>query len=505
MKRIILTLSLIWAAILSYAQGTSLTRSEATDILLGECISQARSSMPMDFGAYSIDDIKLTKTSVTYSNTIPDKAAFNQSKSQAENLKVNTLTSFLSQKNQLLLTFMMCIESNRSLRYEYSCPAAGASFHFDITPSEMKELYDIGTITNAYRKEVITTYLENVSETPFTIDNDVYSPVIFVEGSVKNEMDGVGDYETFFRDILSESIQNHEGGAIFPAIAVYLGVGLNEVLTDKTGESITLKIRYSELVDLYKRVSSTYGTAQTNFMDDIVIDDLDDEPIPFQLVEVKPSFQGGDANKFSTWVNTQLQYPKIAKDNDVQGRVTLQFTVDVDGSVTNVKVLRGVDPSLDNEAMRVVRMSPKWTPGRQKGKPVRVTYTFPVIFQLTDNSQGRSSVVPAPSNRIETNDHKWEVLSVEIRDDCTYIHKTVTPKSSPTAVWSEATEFIEDVQTGKKYYLTNSTIGTTSLATTLNGKNPLNFTETYPALPASVQYINISSGSQYYVKNLKIR
>lgn len=128
MKRIILTLSLIWASILSYAQGTSLTQSEATDILLDECISQARSSMPMDFGAYSIDDIKLTKTSVTYSNTILDEAAFNQSKSQLENLKVNILTSFQSQKNQLLLLFIMCIESNRSLRYEYSCPAAGASF-----------------------------------------------------------------------------------------------------------------------------------------------------------------------------------------------------------------------------------------------------------------------------------------------------------------------------------------------------------------------------------------
>ena len=389
MKRIILTLSLIWAFILSYAQGTSLTQSEATDILLGECISQSRSSMPMDFGAYSIDDIKLTKTSVTYSNTILDEAAFNQSKSQLENLKVNTLTSFQSQKNQLLLLFIMCIESNRSLRYEYSCPAAGASFHFDITPSDMKELYDIGAITDAFRKDVVTKYLETVSETPFTIDSDVYSQVIFLESSVKDDMDGVGDYETFFRNILSESFQNHEAGVIFPAIALYLGVGLNEVLTDQTGESVTLKIRYSELVDLYKSVSSTTGTAQTNFIDDIVIEDLGDEPIPFQLVEVKPSFQGGDANKFSTWVNTQLKYPDIAKNNGIQGRVTLQFTVDVDGSVTNVKVLRGVDPSLDNEALRVVRLSPKWTPGRQKGKPVRVTYTFPVIFQLTDNSQGK--------------------------------------------------------------------------------------------------------------------
>ena len=106
------------------------------------------------------------------------------------------------------------------------------------------------------------------------------------------------------------------------------------------------------------------------------------EAIPFQLVEEKPSFNGGDANEFSKWVNSKLQYPEIAKENGVQGRVTLQFTVNPDGSVSNVKVLRGVDSSLDKEAVRVVSMSPKWKPGKQRDRAVKVTYTFPVIFQL---------------------------------------------------------------------------------------------------------------------------
>ena len=109
---------------------------------------------------------------------------------------------------------------------------------------------------------------------------------------------------------------------------------------------------------------------------------VEEEAIPFQLVEEKPSFQGGDANTFSTWVNGRLEYPEIAKENGVQGRVTLQFTVEKDGSVTKVKVLRGVDPSLDKEAVRVVSMSPKWKPGKQRDRAVPVTYTFPVIFQL---------------------------------------------------------------------------------------------------------------------------
>lgn len=111
-------------------------------------------------------------------------------------------------------------------------------------------------------------------------------------------------------------------------------------------------------------------------------EEVDEAPVPFFAVEEKPLFNGGDANEFSKWVNSNLNYPSIAQDNGVEGRVTLQFTVNPDGSVSNVKVLRGVDSSLDNEAVRVVSMSPKWTPGRQRDRAVKVTYTFPVIFKL---------------------------------------------------------------------------------------------------------------------------
>ena len=115
---------------------------------------------------------------------------------------------------------------------------------------------------------------------------------------------------------------------------------------------------------------------------EVVEEAVEEEAIPFQLVEEKPSFNGGDANEFSKWVNSKLVSPEIAKENGVQGRVTLSFTVEKDGSVTNVRVLRGVDPSLDDEAVRVVKSSPKWKPGKQRDRTVKVTYTFPVIFQL---------------------------------------------------------------------------------------------------------------------------
>lgn len=118
------------------------------------------------------------------------------------------------------------------------------------------------------------------------------------------------------------------------------------------------------------------------YVEEVQEEVVEEEAIPFQLVEEKPKFQGGDANAFSAWVAKNLNYPEIAKENGVQGRVMLQFTVNPNGSVSDVKVLRGIDPSLDKEAVRVVSSSPKWTPGRQRDRAVKVTYTFPVIFQL---------------------------------------------------------------------------------------------------------------------------
>ncbi len=102
----------------------------------------------------------------------------------------------------------------------------------------------------------------------------------------------------------------------------------------------------------------------------------------FFIVEDMPTFQGKDVNAFRDWVAKRLKYPEIAAENGIQGRVYVQFVVEPDGHVDNVKVIRGVDPSLDAEAVRVVKSSPRWTPGKQRGKPVRVAYTIPIVFVL---------------------------------------------------------------------------------------------------------------------------
>ena len=101
----------------------------------------------------------------------------------------------------------------------------------------------------------------------------------------------------------------------------------------------------------------------------------------FDVVEQMPSFPGG-MPALMKWLSDNMKYPPIAAENGVQGRVIVQFVVEKDGSVTDVHVARSVDPSLDKEAVRVVKVMPKWIPGKQNGSAVRVKYTVPVLFKL---------------------------------------------------------------------------------------------------------------------------
>lgn len=101
----------------------------------------------------------------------------------------------------------------------------------------------------------------------------------------------------------------------------------------------------------------------------------------FDVVEEMPSFPGGQGALMS-FLSSNIKYPVVAQENGVQGRVIVGFVVERDGSITDVKVMRSVDPSLDREAQRVVRAMPRWKPGKQNGSAVRVKYTVPVVFRL---------------------------------------------------------------------------------------------------------------------------
>jgi protein TonB len=101
----------------------------------------------------------------------------------------------------------------------------------------------------------------------------------------------------------------------------------------------------------------------------------------FDVVEQMPSYPGGTSALMS-YLNSNIKYPVVAQENGVQGRVIVGFVVERDGSITDVNILKSVDPSLDREAARVVRSMPRWTPGKQNGQAVRVKYNVPVTFRL---------------------------------------------------------------------------------------------------------------------------
>ncbi len=102
----------------------------------------------------------------------------------------------------------------------------------------------------------------------------------------------------------------------------------------------------------------------------------------FVVVEDMPSFRGKGLDAFANYVQRNLEYPFIAQENGIEGTVFLRFIVDKDGSVIDVEVLRGVDPSLDEAAIAAVKRAPKWEPGRQRGQPVKVSCTIPIAFTL---------------------------------------------------------------------------------------------------------------------------
>jgi protein TonB len=107
----------------------------------------------------------------------------------------------------------------------------------------------------------------------------------------------------------------------------------------------------------------------------------EEETKVFDVVEQMPSFPGGPS-ALMQYLSSNIKYPVVAEENGVQGRVVCTFVVEKDGSITDVRVVKSVDPSLDKEAVRVVKSMPKWIPGKQNGSAVRVKYTVPVTFRL---------------------------------------------------------------------------------------------------------------------------
>lgn len=195
--------------------------------------------------------------------------------------------------------------------------------------------------------------------------------------------------------------QNKPASYYYNAIAKLEGRSINGILptfSSETTGKVVVRIWVDNYGTVQKAVAGAEGTTATDqelwaqarkaalntrFNMNADAPTMQEGTIVYENeLDVKPSFQGGDANHFSKWVSQRLVYPKKAIKYGSQGRVTLSFTIAKDGSLTDVKVIEGVDVFLNREAVRVVSSSPKWKPALKDGEPVAVTYTFPVIFQV---------------------------------------------------------------------------------------------------------------------------
>ena len=164
----------------------------------------------------------------------------------------------------------------------------------------------------------------------------------------------------------------------------------NEQKPPEQPQKVEVKV-FNDILDIVTNDAKiTTDISFEDFADDLEINtqvvEVEEEEIeddqPFIKVEKMPSFQGGDLNKFRNWVQERVRYPQIAQENGVSGKVVLSFVVEKDGTLTNIEVLQSPDRSLADEAVRVLKTSPKWEPGQQRNQPVRVKYTLPVDFRI---------------------------------------------------------------------------------------------------------------------------
>ena len=148
-----------------------------------------------------------------------------------------------------------------------------------------------------------------------------------------------------------------------------------EIVDDNSDVEESTDILTEDNLPTQAKTNVTYVPVQ-------VVETEPEEQTIFEVVEQMPEFPGGTA-ALMQYLNKNIKYPVIAQEQGTQGRVIVQFVVNKDGSIVDAQVVRSVDPYLDKEAIRVINTMPKWTPGKQRGKPVRVKFTVPVAFRLT--------------------------------------------------------------------------------------------------------------------------
>lgn len=224
--------------------------------------------------------------------------------------------------------------------------------------------------------------LEGKKSTSMLIGYVLVLAAIFVAFEWTQREKKVVELEPVFTSTFEEDMipitQQQEITAPPPAAAPKIAEVLN--IVDNETELVEEEVETSEEVN--QAITTTHGTGAPASTGPTgpVVEEVEDETV-YQIVEENPSFPGGDAACMK-WLAENIKYPSICVEQGIQGRVIATFVVNKDGSIVDIEIVRSPDPYLSKEAERVLKLMPRWKPGKQRGKPVRVKFSLPVMFRL---------------------------------------------------------------------------------------------------------------------------
>ena len=261
----------------------------------------------------------------------------------------------------------------------------------------------VARTTKEVARDVIEAVEDNLTSDPTAPDMEVATETAPLEAPApQQDKDKLVTYKGVVVDKDGKAV---EGAEFFVDGDYKLPQGQSYV-TGKNGNFSFKAFENSKMIVIWKKDGKMMGVPATvnkenNSNMKIVMDrewqnppaDDPDNPV-FEVVETMPEYPNGGMPGMMEFLSKNIRYPVNAQKNGTQGRVTVQFIVNTDGSISNIGILRRVDPELDGEAVRVISAMPKWKPGMQKGKPVRVKYTVPVMFRLNDEKKEEFKPVP---------------------------------------------------------------------------------------------------------------
>ena len=261
----------------------------------------------------------------------------------------------------------------------------------------------VARTTKEMAKDVIEAVEENLASNSTTPEMEVATETAPLETPApQQDKDKLVTYKGVVVDKDGKAV---EGAEFFVDGDYKLPQGQSYV-TGKNGNFSFKAFKNAKMIVIWKKDGKMMGVPATvnkenNSNMKIVMDrewqnpPVDDPDYPvYEVVETMPEYPDGGMSGMMQFLSKNIRYPVNAQKNGTQGRVTVHFVVNADGSLSNIGIIRGVDPELDGEAVRVISAMPKWKPGTQGGKPVRVKYTVPVMFRLNDEKKEEFKPVP---------------------------------------------------------------------------------------------------------------